>query len=346
MRLFLFLFFFLSSLALGAEPQIKGEFFTIQVASFKDVSKAQELLKELSDLPYARISYRGGRYRVRVGFFKSFMSAKRFAEEKLRGRFRDFFITKTKFSKKNVIFAKDLVVSDSTSSQESSPSEQQSFSNKLVVSTDKKKDKVGVTDRRSTVVHCEDKEEVQPKVQSETELVSTGAGQNSLKVQEKLNESPSVSEKNLQIEKIKIEYSKSSVQKEKASSPNTFIGTIKYVFGVLILLATVSLLFLKLKTKRRESSDYLDKLIARLVKEGNCSELLDTVLPLLSSQPENTFLRKAVADCYLSLGKFLEAAVFYEEIAEILERKGLKVLSEEFKKRAEELYGREFKGRG
>ena len=345
MRLFLFLFFFLSSLALGAEPQIKGEFFTIQVASFKDVSKARELLKELSDLPYARISYRGGRYRVRVGFFKSFMSAKRFAEEKLRGRFRDFFITKTKFSKKNVIFAKDLVVSDSTSSQESSPSEQQSFSNKLAVSTDKKKDKVDVTDQRSAVVHCEDKEEVQPKVQSETKLVSTK--QNSLEIQGELNKNSSVKKKSLKVkEKIKIEYSKSSIQKEKALSPNTFIGTIKYVFGVLILLATVSLLFLKLKTKRRESSDYLDKLIAKLVKEGNCAELLDTVLPLLSSQPENTFLRKAVADCYLSLGKFLEAAVFYEEIAEILERKGLKVLSEEFKKRAEELYGREFKGRG
>jgi len=69
------------SLATGI-PQPGERVFTIQVGSFKSKKKALEILEKVKDLPYARISYRKGRFKVRVGFFRTFKEALKFGKAK------------------------------------------------------------------------------------------------------------------------------------------------------------------------------------------------------------------------------------------------------------------------
>jgi len=78
---FFLVVFFSHSFAVGI-PKAGEKVFTIQVGSFKTKKKAMEVLEKVKDFPYARISYRDGRFKVRVGFFRTFKKASAFGKEK------------------------------------------------------------------------------------------------------------------------------------------------------------------------------------------------------------------------------------------------------------------------
>jgi len=358
----LFLIFNLN--AFGVEPEPGKVFFTVQVASFKEESKARQVLEKLKGLPYARISYRNGRYKVRVGFFKSFSEAEKFVSEKLSGKVRDYYITKIRFSPEGVFFAgKETVLKPEVSVSAIKQSSKRSLSHK----TGEKSEKVSLEGKRvnssetskETPAVEETDYQVMKKAQEELKktevLINNDLSEG--KIEEKKEKelevnknSSTVKEKEkkreLELEERRLYSSDNGeIKREKREEKGKFLsrGFLTFlIFGGVAL--SLIAIFTGLKGKKGAPPKDLEKLTAELLKEGKCEELLETVLPLLPSQPENTFLRKAVADCYVKLGKFLEAASLYEEIGEILDKKGLSVLSEEFKRKAEELYGKEFKG--
>ena len=325
----------------AVEPQPGKFFYTVQVGSFKEKSKALEVLNRLKDLPYARVSFRNGRFKVRVGFFSSFTEAEKFVKEKLKGRVSDFYITRIRFSPEGIIYASKSEV-------------------------EKKEEKEAVAQPVSSGEAAEKEEcvEFQKREEVEVEEVPTGStpsGTAHLTAKEepvKLEKSsspafrelpPSVKSGEKRDEEERVESIaegktvERTVSAQKGGNSSGKLTVLPFLIAALLAVFGFTLF---LRRKRGAPADRLEVFVSKLLKEGKCEELLETVLPLLALQPENTFLRKAVADCYLNLGKFLEAASLYEEMAEILERKGLKVLSEEFKRKAEEIYGREFKGRG
>jgi len=357
------LFFLIFSLnVFGLEP-VPGKFFyTVQVASFKERSKAQEVLRKFKNLPYARISYRNGRYKVRIGFFKSFSNAEQFVKEKLKGKVRDYYITKIRFYPEDVFFAqtKTSVKSESLPSNEAKKRKTNSL--KRAVKFENRKKEVNSTTSspskkkqipENVSVDRNLDEQILKEAQKELEKTQVLIENNTGIKTEEQKELKSMDSENKPKSSSLLKKSKtlSSVEKNKnghlfhrSRSGNRSFWVKVGISG--LVLFVLLLIFFVLKRKKGAPSKDLEELIAELLEEERCGELLETVLPALSSQPDNTFLRKAAADCYVKSGKFLEAASLYEEIAEILNRKGLSVLAGEFKKRADELYGKEFKRRG
>ncbi len=352
----------------GAEPEPGKFFYTVQVASFKEMSKAQEILRKLKDLPYARISYRNGRYKVRIGFFKSFSDAERFVNEKLKGKIKDYYITRIRYSPKNVFFAqfKSTVKSKpkhsnlqkkpkSTSLKNLGNSKNQKVKiNNAINITSKSQD---ITDK--TAINEELNEQILKNAQEELKKtqviieknVSVNAKKQEQREDREFKNKSELKPKNSLLrgkDKLLETNKPRNIQNRLSSSRTSLkIGELLVKIGVPVLvLLALMVIFLRLKKKKGAPPKDLEELVAELLEEERCGELLEAVLPALPSQPDNTFLRKAVADCYVKLGKLLEAASIYEEIAEILNRKGLSVLSEEFRRKADELYGKEFKGRG
>lgn len=339
-RLFflIFLVFSLSSGVYAVEPQPGKFFYTVQVASFKEKSKALEVLNRLKDLSYARVSYRNGRFKVRVGLFSSFAEAEKFVKEKLKGRVSDFYVTRIRFIPEGIIYASKSEIKEKEK-------------------VEKKEEKETVAQPVSSGKAAEKGVEFQKKEKVEVEKVPTGStpsGTAPLTAEEEPIETEKSSfppgksgEKKDEEKRVESVAEGKTVERtvsaEKEGSSSGKLTAAPFLIAALLAVLGFALF---LRRKRGAPADRLEVFVSKLLKEGKCEELLETVLPLLTLQPENTFMKKAVADCYLNLGKFLEAASLYEEIAEILERKGLKVLSEEFKKKAEEIYGREFKGRG
>ena len=60
--------FILLSYSFAQIPKPGSRVYTVQVASLKSKAEAESILKKVSSFPGARISYRNGRYKVRVGF--------------------------------------------------------------------------------------------------------------------------------------------------------------------------------------------------------------------------------------------------------------------------------------
>lgn len=353
---FVFLFLFLSLNAFAVEPQPGKEYFTVQVASFKEREKAQEVLDVIKDLPYARISYRSGRFKVRVGFFSSFSEARKFVDEKLKGRVKDYYITKIRFSPDNVYFAKG--------NTRSLPAPKPSVS----VSFSEEENKVNVPLREygnasisGVSGNCSREEERESYFQGNRtsgEKVQLGEVQSSESGEEKVAagkpvDTESYFSANNSEEDVKLEKSETFDSDEERIEKKTTEGRIEkrsFYLKYELLAGLIFLLFLvflfRFGLKKGAPPEDIENFVTKLLEEEKCEELVEVVLPLLSVQKENTFLRKALADCYLKQGKFLEAASLYEEIGEILDRKGLPVLADEFRRKAEKLYGSEFKGRG
>lgn len=342
----LFLLFTFNTFA--AIPEPGKEYFTVQIASFKRKSDALKVLKTVEDLPSARISYRNGRYKVRVGFFKSFQEAKDFVKREIESKVQDYYITKIKFSPENVFFAKK-----SSFTPDESPD--------LSGSTFEEKNSSSVNEKEgekttSNVSGNSSKSMDIPDEESNGFLNSTENSSQSFRSElsaweNETMEMDSVCEGNSSgtdrgVENVTSSTLTNLAKMEKSKEEEVEKCLKNKNYGYFLALVFLTFLFYIFKRERRAPSNDLEKIIVRLVEEGKCDELVETVLPLLSVQEENTFLRKSLADCYLKQGKFLEAASLYEEIGEILDRKGLSVLADEFRKRAEEFYGSEFKRRG
>ena len=332
--LILFLLFTFNAFAAAPEPG--KEYFTVQIASFRKKEDALKVLKTVKDLPFARISYRAGRYKVRVGFFGSIQEAKDFVKKEIEGRIEDYYITKIRFSPKNVFFAEknDFVFnenSNSSSSEEKNSSPEPE--NERVISdvSGDGSDKEGNGALNSTENSSESSGLELTVQENETMLETDNFCEGSSSEAEEGLEN--VTSSTL----TKEEKSRGS-SLEDSSDSNRY----NYFLALVLLL----FLFFGFKWRRGVPSKDLEKIVVKLAEEGKCEELMEMVLPLLSVQRENTFLRKSIADCYLKRGKLLEAASFYEEIGEILEKKGFSVLANEFREKAEKLYEKEFGRRG
>ena len=304
--------------SLGAPPPAGTKVYTVQVASFTDRKEAERVLSRLSSFPDARISYRNGRYKVRVGFFKSFKEAQEFVRSSgLLKLVSDYYITRITFSPEGVYFLKkpeaqkEKLPALESESSSSEPPQEKAGSKARGVELPPPQSIV------EKVSYEEEKEETEPK--------PVNAEVSQVKKEEEKKELFSYRE----------ELPKKEVREERSLRP--------YVLGALAFLSVLLLLFKLIKRSKR-SEDYFESYIAKLLDEGKYEEIVDIAVPYLSRNPEDTFVRKALAESYEKLGRYLEAAELYSEIASELERKGLGILAEGFKKKAEELYGREFKG--
>jgi len=132
---------------------------------------------------------------------------------------------------------------------------------------------------------------------------------------------------------------------EKAAQPPRGEDTLPILY-LFLLIPPALLLFVYLirRSKRGEEGRALEEYVAKLLEEGRYEEVIEVALPFARKNPKNTFVKGAIAESYQALGRYLEAEQAYSEVAEELERRGLKELAEEVRKKAEELYGREFKG--
>jgi len=269
------------SLATGI-PQPGERVFTIQVGSFKSKKKALEILEKVKDLPYARISYRKGRFKVRVGFFRTFKEALKFGKAKNLKRIApDFFVTPIRFSLEGVEF---------------------------------------YTEPKST--EKDEKEKELPKKPSPPPKKTTHP-------QPQPKDIPPVKSPELKEE-----------NKPEGKKHTSFI-----LIGISLL--TLSALTAKALRKRkgtdvRESE--FERFIASLLKEENYERILEIGIPYLNKHPEDTYVKKAVAESLEKEGRFLEASTLYSEIAEELRKKGLEILADTFEKKAESLSRKEFKG--
>ncbi len=332
----LILFFLFTFNALAVVPEPEKEYFTVQIASFRKKEDALKVLKTVKDLPFARISYRAGRYKVRIGFFGSIQEAKDFVKNEIESRIEDYYITKIRFSPKNVFFAEknDFASNEnsnhSSSEKKNSSPEPENEKVTLDVSGDGSDKKCNGA--LNSTENSSESSELELTVQENETMLETG---------DFCEGSSSEAEKGLE------NVTSSTLTKEdkrKGSSLEDSSDSNSYNFFLVLVL--LLFLFFGFKWRKGVPSKDLEKIVVKLAQEGKCEELMEMVLPLLSVQRENTFLRKSVADCYLKRGKLLEAASFYEEIGEILERKGFSVLASEFREKAEKLYEKEFGRRG
>ena len=102
---------FLSLEANAVDLPVGKKVYTIQVGSVKNKERAFKLLQKIKSLPAARVSYRNGRYKVRVGFFKNRKEALKFVNNpSFKKRFkRNFYITLIEFSPNDVYFANSTI---------------------------------------------------------------------------------------------------------------------------------------------------------------------------------------------------------------------------------------------
>ncbi len=76
-----FLAGFIFYLALFNAQAFGAKVYTIQLATTKDRSYAEKVFKKINKLEYSRIDYDGKYYKVRIGFFKSYLKAKDFLKK-------------------------------------------------------------------------------------------------------------------------------------------------------------------------------------------------------------------------------------------------------------------------
>ncbi|WP_163328359.1 SPOR domain-containing protein [Desulfurobacterium thermolithotrophum] len=329
---FLFMPFF--SLA-SSLPWEGKRVYTIQVGSFIDKEKAEERVKKIEDLPYARISYRNGRYKVRVGFFKSSKEAEAFIRKfNLREKIKDFYITRIRFSSKGVNFlskgASQTVTNNKT------------FSKKEEVKNNSLKETKHSKENKSTKIAV-------ANASTEAKVVETKKEKDLTTEKDNFEKNKSVFKKEDFTEsKVKLsEITAKDIKDGKKDRKNFFVKLFLIAFLlILIVLFILSKLATKLMyRKEKNNSINFQLLISKLLKEENYEKIIDVAVPYLIKNPHDTFVKKAVAESFEKIGRYLEAAAIYSELSKDLEEKELKVLAQEFERKSEEVLKKEFKGR-
>ncbi|MEO2082764.1 MAG: SPOR domain-containing protein [Desulfurobacteriaceae bacterium] len=327
-RMFLFLLAFFS-FSFASPPSDGENVYTIQVASLKKKEDALKFVRKLGSLPDLRISFRNGRYKVRIGFFKSYQEAEEFARKHGFSRlFRDYYITRINFSSQGVEFIYP--------EKGESPEEE--------------------TIGNSTENGSSGEYEVE-------ELVSTvsdnGLEEEPLLSEEEENESGEVevnttSDFNVAFP-AEIEGEPKGVLAENRTSENVTVTAPPekkeenrriFLYLPILILPLIIALILKKRSDGYAEGKGIEELVAELVSKGDFEKVVEVALPYVEKSPEDTFVRKALAESYEELGRFAEAAGIYSEMVEILRRKGLDVLAGEFEKRAEDLLVKEFRKKG
>jgi len=297
--------------------------FTIQVASCPTKTSAEKLLKKVKKFPYARITYSEEvkKFRIRVGFFKTYQEAKKFLRESgLKKYFPGAFITLTTY-----------VVEKTTSSNRPKPEMIQAKKQK-----EPKQKEPETTNKQTT--------KPQPiQTQTQTQTSTPSKTSNSTK--------PEKSEKREPVVKVVpplppiVQNETLPVIKEKPTPSDSGSLPIFILGGLGIAGALFGTLFffLRKKTPRTSSEEKdIENFVAELVEREEHSAIVEKLLPYVSKNPEDTFVKFAVAQSLEKLGRRLEAIEIYLEIAEILRKKGLEVLADELEKRAERLSEKAF----
>jgi len=336
---FFLVVFFSHSFAVGI-PKAGEKVFTIQVGSFKTKKKAMEVLEKVKDFPYARISYRDGRFKVRVGFFRTFKKASAFGKEKRLDKIApDYYVTVIQFSPENVEFF-------STSpppTKVEKPSEVEEHLNELVKGnetstgteeSESQQDTIGKTVKVTS----------SPEVSVEKELpenVSSVVSPKTLPEEER-TKVPLQALDRIEEELQKLDESSVDVAEKNSTQKNYF--PLLLIPAILIPLGALTARRVrKDKGKKVKEADF-ERFIASLLEEDNYERVLEIGIPYLSKHPEDTFIKKAVAESLEKTGRYLEASTLYVEIAEELRKKGLNILADTFEKKAESLSSKEFKG--
>ena len=310
MRLLSLLFAFLiSTVALFAQelPKPGEPVYTVQVGSFTDKKEALEVYSKVADLPGARVVH-SRRYKVRVGFFKTYREAKEFCKEvNLSSRVSDYYVTRVRFYPRFLLKLSEL----SVNRRELQPQVEV-----LSYSVEKPEPKSYARLRNES-----------EKVEEEFSKLK---GEKAVALADETKPKGSDGRKEVKVE----------VKRKEKKGERSFP-----LLPVLLGFAAVGVL-LFLFRKRSFSRSTPESLAARLLADGKYEELIEFAVPYLQKNPKDTFVKKALAESYEKLGKYLEAAALYEEISKELEEKGLNILAEGFKRKADELYAAEFKGRG
>ena len=315
-RLIPFLLFLLFAAgALGAQlelPPPGSRVYTVQVGSFLKKEEALWVFEKVKDLPGARIVLRGGRYKVRVGFFSSYKKALEFCRSAhIPQRVDSYYVTLVRFYPKGIV--------------------------ELAGEPPKKEVKtVNATELRPSV-----------KLVTFIPLNEKASNSKGSEAKPKTSETSKPPQVN---GTARVETPEPSAPKslpsgktpEREGSFHLPARKLLYGFGALLALG-VAVLFLRRRSLRSSTPQAV---VAKLLADGKFEELIEFALPYLEENPKDTFVKKALAESYEKLGRFLEAAAVYEEISKDLEEKGLNILAEGFRKRAEELYAAEFKKGG
>lgn len=314
--IFIFLTFVLCLTTRADKLPVGKRVYTVQVGSFESKEKAFNLLQKIKEFPYARVSYKKGSYKVRVGLFKNYKQALNFVNSPaFKRKIKDFYVAVIKFSPKNVYFAH----TNETKSQ-----------NKTFNAKEKRVEIKETEKKLSSKV----KVEAQNQTQSQEEKVPK------VEIQYKdFVPLPSTGEKEIKKTAGIVESLKN--QNYEPSYLKRFVRLIGLFLLISGGLAYVSYVFI---LKRSSGINDLEVLVAKFLEEENCEKLKEILVPIVKTSEDNTFLRKALVDCYLKEKKFIEAAALCEEISEILRKEGLEVLADSFKAKAEEFLGKEFRG--
>ncbi|MEO2066519.1 MAG: hypothetical protein ABGX17_08490, partial [Desulfurobacteriaceae bacterium] len=284
-------------------------------------------LKKVSSFPGARISYRNGRYKVRVGFFKTYKEAQEFVKESgLTRVVSDYYITRISFNPEGVFFPEKEEKSKEVKTPQEVKKEEKEVETESSVPLEKEKE-VSTGEGSGTE---KEKEEVEPDEEKQLE---------SAEVKESREDKDLTSDVKKQVFSYKEPLPKETkVKKEKEEGDNwkkvalpTLIVAFLFVFFT----------FLRRRKSKVKETDF-ESYVAGLLNQGKYKELIELAVPYLMKRPKDTFVKKALAESYEKLGRYLEAADVYSEIAKDLEEKGLNVLAEDFKRRANELYQMEF----
>ena len=329
MFLFLLAFF---SFSFASPPPDGESVYTIQVASLKKKEDALKFVRKLGSLPHLRISFRNGRYKVRIGFFKSYREAEEFARKHGFSRlFRDYYITRINFSSQGVEFIYP-------ERRESPEKETIGNSTENGSSGEYKAEELisAVSDNG-----LEEEPSVSEEEGNETGEVevNTTSDFNAVFPTEIEEEPKGVSAENRTSENVTVT-APTAPPEEKGENYKIFLSL------PILILPLIIALILKRRSGGYAEGKGIEELVAELVSKGDFEKVVEVALPYVEKNPEDTFVRKALAESYEELGRFAEAAGIYSEMAEILRGKGLDVLAGEFEKRAEDLLVKEFRKKG
>jgi len=317
--------FILLSYSFAQIPKPGSRVYTVQVASLKSKAEAESILKKVSSFPGARISYRNGRYKVRVGFFKTYKEAQEFVKESgLTKVVSDYYITRISFNPEGVFFPEKEEKSKEVKTPQEVKKEEKEVETESPAPLEREKE-VSTGEGSGTE---KEKEEVEPDEEKQLESDKEDKDLTSdVKKQVFSYKEPLPKETKLKEEK------EEGGNWKKVALP-TLIVTFLFVFFSLLR---------RRKGKLKETD--FESYVADLLNQGKYKELIELAVPYLMKRPKDTFVKKALAESYEKLGRYLEAADVYSEIAKDLEEKGLNVLAEDFKRKANELYQMEFRRR-
>ncbi len=318
MKIFSFLFLLSSAFAVPLDGE---RVFTIQVASLKEKVKAEKVASNLVRKGFKDvwIKHVNDRFRVRIGFFKTKEEALEFTKELDRKNVKGYYVTLVEFTQKDV----ELM----------DPFEKEEETEETIQIENRTEEGQGELTSREEVSASDNESKTEPSEETWEKTEERPIGKSRTE-----DENGTFEVENVVKRETNSTYDEKVGKNNDEKKSNNRLSLKHFLFIFLPLLLLISF-FLK---RREDKITSFEKYILKLFKEGKCEKLIETALPFLEKDRENTFVRELIAECYMRQSKWLEAASMYKEISEILKGKGLFELSEKMEKKFEEISAKEF----